>query len=113
MYRTLFLVFVIFFKLVLEDLLNLKKMSVGIHQFARLLATTLNTLFPKLRCAVYASRRRQYIHLGLDFEFFTFPDVIKLWKQLKILMFMVLTLTKLINVSFQQECYLQGGKEII
>ena len=49
-------------------------MSVGIHQFARLLNATLNILYPKLKCSVYASRRRQYIHFGLDFEFFTFPE---------------------------------------
>ena len=49
-------------------------MPVGIHQFVRLLTTTLNILFPSLRCHVYASRRRQYVHLGLDVEFFTLAE---------------------------------------
>ena len=49
-------------------------MVVGIHQFARLLNATLNILYPKLKASVYASRRREYVHLGLDFEFFTFPE---------------------------------------
>ena len=58
-------------------------MAVGIHQFARLLGATLNILFPKLKCGVYASRRRQYIHLGVDFEFFTFPECDKVMETIR------------------------------
>ena len=58
-------------------------MPVGIHQFARLLNATLNVLFPKLKASVYSSRRRQYIHLGLDFEFFTFSECDKVMETIK------------------------------
>ena len=58
-------------------------MIVGIHQFERLLNVTLNILFPKLKCGVYASRRRQYIHLGVDFEFFTFPECDKVMETIR------------------------------
>ena len=53
-------------------------MVVGIHQFAHLLNATLNILFPNLKCGAYASRRRQYIHLGVDFEFFTYSECDKI-----------------------------------
>ena len=58
-------------------------MVVGIRQFVRLLNSTLNILFPNLKCCVYASRRRQYIHLGLDFEFFTFKDCDKVMETIR------------------------------
>ena len=58
-------------------------MPVGIHQFARLLSVTLNTLFPNLKCGVYASRRRQYIHLGVDFELFTFEECDKVMETIR------------------------------
>ena len=47
-------------------------MTVGINHFARLLSIHLNILFPNLKCGIYVSRRREYIHLGLDYNFFTF-----------------------------------------
>ena len=49
-------------------------MAVGVRQFARLLNATLNVLYPNLKAAIYVSRRKEYIHLGLDFEFFTFSE---------------------------------------
>ena len=58
-------------------------MPVGIHQFARLLSVTLNILFPNLKCGVYASRRRQYIHLGVDFELFTFEECDKVMETIR------------------------------
>ena len=58
-------------------------MSVGIHQFARLLNVTLNILYPKLKCSIYSSRRRQYIHMGLDFEFFTFLEYDRVMETIK------------------------------
>ena len=58
-------------------------MKAGIHQFARLLNNTLNILFPQLKCGVYASRRRQYVHLGVDFEFFTFPECDKVMETIR------------------------------
>ena len=58
-------------------------MPVGIYQFARLLNATLNVLFPELKCCIYSSRRRQYIHLGLDFEFFTFPECDKVMETIR------------------------------
>ena len=58
-------------------------MVVGIHQFVRLLNHTLNILFPNLKCAIYSSRRREYIHLGLDFEFFTFEECDKVMETIR------------------------------
>ena len=58
-------------------------MPLGIHQFARLLSVTLNILFPNLKCGVYASRRRQYIHLGVDFELFTFEECDKVMETIR------------------------------
>ena len=47
-------------------------MVVGINHFARLLSYHLNILFPNLKCGIYVSRRRGYIHLEVDYNFFTF-----------------------------------------
>ena len=49
-------------------------MTVGINCFARLLSAHLNILFPNLKCGIYVSRRREYIHFGLDYNFFTFEN---------------------------------------
>ena len=58
-------------------------MVVGIHQFVRLLNHTLNVVFPNLKCSIYVSRRREYIHLGLDFEFFTFEECDKVMETIR------------------------------
>ena len=47
-------------------------MVVGINHFARLLFIHLNILFPNLNCGIYVSRRREYMNLGLDYNFFAF-----------------------------------------
>lgn len=39
---------------------------IGIRQFSKLLEANLNVTFPDLKCEIYSSKRREYVHLCLD-----------------------------------------------
>ena len=47
---------------------------IGIHQFARLLSNQLNLVYPQLKCCIYATRRREYVHLCLNEPLWTITD---------------------------------------
>ena len=47
---------------------------IGIHQFVRLLCCHLNIMHPDLRCKIYASQRREYVHLCFDKPFWSIEN---------------------------------------
>ena len=85
---------------------------IGIHQFARLLSNQLNVVFPQLKCCVYASRRREYVHLCLNEPFWTITDHDAIIEHIRNFQVHGLMLQRIINTFFLLKLQLPAGSMI-
>ena len=58
-------------------------MAVSIAQFTKLLKEHINPKFPELEAEFYVSKRKQYIHMGIDRPLFAFANNDQIMDELK------------------------------
>ena len=58
-------------------------MAVSIAQFTKLLKKHINSKFPELQAEFYVSKRKQYIHMGIDRPLFVFFNNDQIMDELK------------------------------